>query len=129
VPKGSVLHVVAHDDNTAGNPRNPNRPPKLVKWGETTTDEMCVGFLAVTKKGQDLTRPGEKDDLGDILAAQRKDEVERYRPDAKKRASRPRPGRVNPSGDDRSLRSLEGLNSRADTDEGTGMSIIIEQKT
>ncbi len=87
VPEGSVLHVLAHYDNSAGNPRNPNRPPKLVKWGEGTTDEMCIGFLAVTKKGQDLTRPGEKDDLQDILAAQRKDEVERHQRAARQRAA------------------------------------------
>jgi hypothetical protein len=87
VPKGSVLHVVAHYDNSAGNPRNPNRPPKLVKWGEATTDEMCIGFLTVSKKGQDLTRHGEKDDLQDILAAQRKDEMERHQRAAKERAA------------------------------------------
>ena len=63
LPKGSVVKVVAHFDNSADNPRNPNKPPKDVKWGEATTDEMCIGFIAVTKKGQDLTRPGEKDDL------------------------------------------------------------------
>ena len=27
-------------DNTAGNPRNPNSPPKQVNWGEGSTDEM-----------------------------------------------------------------------------------------
>jgi peroxiredoxin len=70
LPKGSVLNVVAHYDNTESNPRNPNKPPKLVKWGEATTDEMCVGLIAVTKKGQDLTRPGEKDDLRDIFRKQ-----------------------------------------------------------
>jgi mono/diheme cytochrome c family protein len=75
VPKGSVLNVVAHYDNTSGNPRNPNKPPKLVKWGEATTDEMCVGFLAVTKKGQDLARPGEKDDLREIFHQQREEYV------------------------------------------------------
>jgi peroxiredoxin len=75
VPKGSVLNVVSHYDNTSSNPRNPNKPPKLVKWGEATTDEMCVGFLAVTKKGQDLTRPGEKDDLPEIFQKQ----MEEYR--------------------------------------------------
>ena len=77
IPKGSVVQVVARFDNTSENPRNPNHPPKLVKWGEATTDEMCIGFIAVTKKGQDLTRPGEKDDLRDILVNQRKEEFER----------------------------------------------------
>ncbi|MHB1561778.1 MAG: hypothetical protein ACYC61_30380, partial [Isosphaeraceae bacterium] len=38
---------------------------------EATTDEMCIGFIAVTKKGQDLTRPGEKDDLLEIFAEER----------------------------------------------------------
>ena len=36
---------------------------KVVKWGEATTDEMCIGFLMILKKDQDLTRPGEKNDL------------------------------------------------------------------
>ncbi len=71
LPRGSILNVVAHYDNTDSNPRNPNHPPKLVKWGEATTDEMCIGFIAVTKKDQDLTRPGEKDDLLEIFAQQR----------------------------------------------------------
>ena len=67
IPKGSVVYLVSHFDNSSANPRNPNHPPKEVKWGEATTDEMCIGFLGVTKKGQDLTQPGEKDDYMDIL--------------------------------------------------------------
>ncbi|QEH36457.1 hypothetical protein OJF2_50210 [Aquisphaera giovannonii] len=70
LPKGSIVKVVAHYDNSDSNPRNPNKVPHEVKWGEATTDEMCIGFIAVTKKGQDLTRPGEKDDLNDIFKAQ-----------------------------------------------------------
>ncbi|WP_406700617.1 redoxin domain-containing protein [Singulisphaera sp. Ch08] len=73
LPKGTVLKVVAHFDNSADNPRNPNHPPKDVAWGEATTDEMCIGFIAVTKKGQDLTRAGEKDDLHDLFKAQIKE--------------------------------------------------------
>lgn len=71
LPKGTVLKVVSHFDNSEDNPRNPNHPPKPVKFGEATTDEMCLGFIALTKKGQDLTRPGEKDDLRTILDRQR----------------------------------------------------------
>jgi Copper type II ascorbate-dependent monooxygenase, C-terminal domain len=67
LPKGTVLDVVAHYDNTANNPRNPNNPPKIVEWGEATTDEMCIGFIMIAKKDQDLTRPGEKDDLFKII--------------------------------------------------------------
>jgi hypothetical protein len=89
VPKGTVLNVVAHYDNSVSNPRNPNKPPKLVKWGEATTDEMCVGFLAVTKKGQDLTRPGEKDDLREILNKKREDDRKRFERIRKERGEKP----------------------------------------
>jgi hypothetical protein len=69
LPRGSAVQVVAHYDNSA-HPRNPHSPPKLVRWGPEVTDEMCVGYIGVVKKGQDLTRPGEQDDLFDILARQ-----------------------------------------------------------
>jgi Copper type II ascorbate-dependent monooxygenase, C-terminal domain len=69
LPKGSIVKVVAHFDNSA-HPRNPHSPPRLVRWGPEASDEMCVGYIGVVKKGQDLTRPGEKDDLFDILAQQ-----------------------------------------------------------
>jgi hypothetical protein len=67
LPAGTLLNVEAHYDNSASNPSNPNSPPKEVRWGEATTDEMCIGFIAVTKAGQDLTRPGEVDDLRSII--------------------------------------------------------------
>jgi len=70
LPKGTVLKLVAHYDNSEANPSNPNKPPKLVTWGEATFDEMCIGFIALTKRGQDLTRPGEKDDLRQIIDKQ-----------------------------------------------------------
>ncbi len=67
---GSVLNVVAHYDNSA-HARNPNQPPKLVKLGPNFDDEMCVGYIAVVKKGQDLTAPGARDDLDEIFLRQR----------------------------------------------------------
>ena len=48
VPTGARLSLTAHYDNSSGNPRNPNDPPKPVSWGEATTDEMCIAFLGVT---------------------------------------------------------------------------------
>src|SRR5206468_3140566 len=45
LPKGTTIHLEATYDNTAENPNNPNEPPADVKWGEQTTDEMCVAFL------------------------------------------------------------------------------------
>ena len=70
MPAGSVVKVVAHFDNSAHS-RNPNQPPKLVNWGYSADDEMCDGFIAVVKKGQDLTRPGATDDLPLLIGKER----------------------------------------------------------
>jgi hypothetical protein len=70
IPKGSVVKVVAHFDNS-GHPRNPTQPPRAVKWGPNVSDEMCDGFIAVVKKGQDLVRHPGIDDLGELFARQR----------------------------------------------------------
>jgi len=78
LPQGSTLRVVAHFDNSAANPRNPKSPPVEVHWGEGTTDEMCIGFLAMTKKGQDLTKPGERDDLNLIFQKQGEERIKKY---------------------------------------------------
>lgn len=43
VPKGTVLHCVAHFDNSAKNPNNPD-PTKEVRWGEQTWEEMMIGW-------------------------------------------------------------------------------------
>ena len=80
---GSTVKVVAHYDNSA-HARNPNTPPKRVTWGYGANDEMCEGFIAVVKKGQDLTAPRATDDLGEIFAKQR------YRNMMKQSAKKPR---------------------------------------
>ena len=54
VPKGSVIHVEATYNNSRGNPRNPNDPPKEVKWGEQTTDEMFLLILSYTLDSENL---------------------------------------------------------------------------
>jgi len=48
IPKGSKITVEAIYDNSASNPRNPNNPPKEVRFGEQTTDEMFVLVFAQT---------------------------------------------------------------------------------
>ncbi len=48
VPKGSALESEVTYDNTTNNPKNPNSPPKLVTWGEETTDEMCLTYFYYT---------------------------------------------------------------------------------
>jgi len=40
IPRGSVIYAEATFDNTQGNPRNPNYPPKRVTYGWGTRDEM-----------------------------------------------------------------------------------------
>ncbi len=41
LPAGTRLEMEFTYDNTAENPRNPNRPPRRVLWGPETTDEMA----------------------------------------------------------------------------------------
>src|SRR5205814_1407697 len=54
LPKGTRIEMLAHFDNSAGNPRNPSSPPIEVRWGEQTTDEMCIGFLQLTRDAEHL---------------------------------------------------------------------------
>jgi mono/diheme cytochrome c family protein len=55
LPKGAVIQVHAVYDNSAENPKNPNNPPKEVRWGEATQDEMCLcGVQVFTDKQSDL---------------------------------------------------------------------------
>lgn len=37
---GTVIESVITYDNSSGNPKNPHNPPKRVKWGRESTDEM-----------------------------------------------------------------------------------------
>ena len=45
---GTKFEVEAIFDNSAANPNNPFSPPKFVKMGQETTDEMCFVFLGAT---------------------------------------------------------------------------------
>jgi thiol-disulfide isomerase/thioredoxin len=54
LPKGTVLHAEVIWDNSADNERNPNDPPKRVRWGESTNDEMgSLRYLVVTANEKD----------------------------------------------------------------------------
>lgn len=46
LPKGTKIDVEAWFDNSASNPSNPNNPLKEVRWGDATTDEMLIGWVA-----------------------------------------------------------------------------------
>ena len=54
-PLGTGLFLSARYDNSSGNPKNPNNPPRAVGWGENTTDEMCIGFLSFTLDAENLS--------------------------------------------------------------------------
>jgi mono/diheme cytochrome c family protein len=54
LPRGTKVEMVAHFDNSEANRANPSRPPVFVHWGERTTDEMCLGFLHLTRDAQHL---------------------------------------------------------------------------
>lgn len=44
MPRGTVIDCIAHFDNSANNPANPD-PKATVKWGDQTFEEMMSGFI------------------------------------------------------------------------------------
>ncbi len=44
MPKGTKLHCVAHFDNSAKNPNNPD-PKQTLYWGDQTWEEMMIGWI------------------------------------------------------------------------------------
>jgi peroxiredoxin len=46
MPEGTVLECVAHFDNSAKNPNNPD-PTATVRWGDQTWEEMMVGWVDI----------------------------------------------------------------------------------
>jgi mono/diheme cytochrome c family protein len=59
--KGDVLRATLRYDNSKDNPNNPNHPPRRVRWGRETTDEM--GSITV------LVTPADEKDTGLLLDA------------------------------------------------------------
>jgi hypothetical protein len=53
LPKGTRLECVAHYDNSAFNPYNPD-PSATVRDGQMTYQEMMNGFFFYTDDGEDL---------------------------------------------------------------------------
>jgi peroxiredoxin len=61
---GARLAVEAIYDNSDKNPNNPFSPPRLVKFGEQTTDEMCYVFFGATSEspgGIKVRRDGQRE--------------------------------------------------------------------
>ena len=53
LPKGTRINVDAWYDNSSENPLNPNSPPKTVRWGDDSTDEMLICHFQCTCKTMD----------------------------------------------------------------------------
>ncbi|MEP7310318.1 MAG: tetratricopeptide repeat protein [Acidobacteriota bacterium] len=47
LPKGTTLTMRFTYDNSNGNPRNPNHPPRQIQWGPQSSDEMGALWLEV----------------------------------------------------------------------------------
>ncbi len=45
IPRGTRVNLEYRYDNSADNPRNPTTPPREVRWGEQTADEMALVFF------------------------------------------------------------------------------------
>ena len=58
LPAGTQIVMETVHDNSAENIRNPNNPPKRMRWGEQTTDEMSVTILQLVP-----TNEGDRDKL------------------------------------------------------------------
>jgi hypothetical protein len=55
LPKETVLRAEIVYDNSADNEDNPNRPPKRVRWGRESTDEMgSISLMVVPAAEEDL---------------------------------------------------------------------------
>jgi tetratricopeptide (TPR) repeat protein len=71
LPKGTAIAMRYTYDNSAGNVRNPEHPPKRVVWGQNTTDEMGDLWLQVVTKssadaealGRDFRRKSHAEDI------------------------------------------------------------------
>lgn len=54
---GTIIKAFATYDNTIDNPYNPNYPPRMVRWGERTTDEMFflpIDFVLYEEGDEDV---------------------------------------------------------------------------
>jgi len=57
LPVGSWIELTAAWDNSATNPRNPNKPPRNVYWGERTVDEMGHAAILYTFEDETADQP------------------------------------------------------------------------
>lgn len=90
LPKGTTLSMRYTYDNSAGNPRNPHRPPTPVVWGQNTTDEMGDLWIQVVPRASgdeailkaDFRRKAHAEDLAAYTKLLRGDPANPLRHDA-----------------------------------------------
>jgi tetratricopeptide (TPR) repeat protein len=75
LPKGTLISMRYHYDNSAANPRNPNHPPRRVKAGNNATDEMGHLWLQVLPKGPSSLPQDRRRELEEAVMQHR---VEKY---------------------------------------------------
>ena len=69
LPKGTEIAMQYTYDNSTANPRNPSNPPREVKFGEQTTNEMAFTFVQVTLDSPGLVAYFQRDANAQFLAA------------------------------------------------------------
>ena len=90
LPRGTRLSMRYTYDNSVANPRNPQRPPSRVVWGQNTTDEMGDLWLQVIPRAAadeailtaDFRRKAHADDLAAYTKLLRADPANPLRHDA-----------------------------------------------
>ncbi|HTX15955.1 MAG TPA: tetratricopeptide repeat protein, partial [Candidatus Baltobacteraceae bacterium] len=81
LPKGTVISMRYHYDNSSANPHNPSFPPRRVMGGNQSTDEMAHFWLQVLPRGD------VKEGRIEIETALLEHRVEKYRDDFEARVS------------------------------------------
>lgn len=88
LPKGTRIDIVITYDNSASNPRNPCNPPRRVRWGVQSFDEMgSVNFMMVPVNADDQEQvrqqaaAGLKEAISKVLQS---DAVKRYMAEQKR---------------------------------------------
>ena len=72
LPKGTRIDALITYDNSADNPRNPHSPPRQVRWGLESTDEMgTLGLLL------EISKEEEEDDLRQMLTERAQSAIQR----------------------------------------------------
>jgi len=114
LPKGTRLDAVITYDNSEGNRNNPSRPPKRVKWGPMTTDEMAAMTLTVI--------PARDEELAELKKAKRDHAVDLFidrAQDDKRASSRERVQMMMATFD-------KNMNGRLDRDERPALRAYLE---